>query len=64
VRGLFQRLARDGVDQAFVRVEVAGGLVQAQTGIGVLLDQQEAAVLFNDGRLGSWQKGNKNKALL
>ena len=46
--GLFQRLARNGADQGFARVEMPGRLVEEAPAIGVLLDQQEAAVALDD----------------
>ena len=46
---LLQRLARDGVEQRFARLEVAGGLVEAAAVLGVFLDQQEAAVALDHG---------------
>ncbi|MNT54787.1 hypothetical protein D3C72_1919740 [compost metagenome] len=49
VRGFFQRLADDGADQAFARVQVARGLVQAQPVCGFFFDQQEAAAAFDHG---------------
>ena len=50
--GLFQGLARDGLDQGFAGVEVPGRLIKELASCGVLLDQQEAAIALDDGGYG------------
>ncbi|MNY72350.1 hypothetical protein D3C86_2108840 [compost metagenome] len=49
MRGLFQGFADHCADQALARVQVPGGLVQAQPVGGFLFDQQEASAALDHG---------------
>jgi hypothetical protein len=49
VGGFLQRFADDCLLQRFVRVEVAGRLVDADAIAGLFFDQQELAIFFDDG---------------
>ena len=50
---LFPQLARGGLQQRFIGLEMAGRLVEGQPDLGFLLDQQELAVATNNGGNGN-----------
>jgi hypothetical protein len=49
VRGFFERFAHGRFDERFARLQMAGGLVQTQPVVRMLLDEEEASVALDDG---------------
>ena len=50
--GFLEGFAQGGLKQAFGGLQVPGGLVQHLAAVGLFLDQQEAALVLDDGRYG------------
>lgn len=50
VGGFFQGFADTGVSQCFARLEMPGGLVQANAGHGLLFHEQEPSLMLDHGR--------------
>src|SRR4029079_16323397 len=57
--GFLERLARRGGSQRLARLEMAGRLIEFQSGPRFFLDQQEASFALDDGRHGDDGTGQK-----
>ena len=61
--GFFQGFAHGGFGQGFIRVQMAGGLVEHGAAALEFFDHQEAAVVFDDGGDGDVRLPGHGKSL-
>ena len=46
--GFLEGFPHDGLEQGLVRIQMAGGLIEAPAVLGILLDEEKAAAAFGD----------------